>query len=78
MVKHFLWGSVQPLNLGDKLSLREVVDLGIVLGELWSAPSGNKKMIRFEATFRTQPARQFETDERAHAVAEERERSIEK
>lgn len=57
VVEHFLWGSVQPLDFGDKLRLGKSVDLGITLGHLGSAPAGNKQMIGFEAAFRTQPAR---------------------
>ena len=35
-------------------------------------------MIGFDATFRSQAARKFETDDRAHAVTKKRERLIEK
>jgi hypothetical protein len=35
-------------------------------------------MIGFEATLRTQPSREFKSDERTHAVAQQRKRPIEK
>src|SRR5215213_1224898 len=77
VLEHFPWSAVQSFDLGYKFSFPQVVNLRILFRQLWSAPSGNKKMIRFDAMLRTQPAREFETNQRAHAMTKQRERSIE-
>ena len=77
VVEHFLRRSVQPLHLGDKFGVGQRVNLGIALGQLRRAPSGNKEMVSFQTPLGTQAPSKFEADERAHAVAQKRERPIE-
>src|SRR5690349_12678359 len=78
MVQHFLRRAVQFPQPLDKFRFRQIMGGRFLIIELRCTSPGNKEMRRQRTLCATQPASELETDQRSHAMTEEREWFVEK